>query len=157
MAIEHVSSGPVLVNFAGTDLGFSEDGADIRYEARWGDIFSDDFGGRGGAPADTQLLGMVGSVSLQFTKYDATAVQKLSSFTDDGAADGDLPTLGTFIRQEEKANILILTGTKKTYTFNTAFPREPQTLNAGTKFTTYLVQFEFWINSATSTNFQAIT
>jgi hypothetical protein len=156
MAFEHVNSGPVTVSFGSADLGFSQDGADIRYEARWGDIFSDDFGGSGGAPADTQLLGMTGSVSLSMTKYDAAEVEKLNSFIR-GGGEQTLPALGSFIRQEGLFGALVLTGTKKRYEFSTAFPREPQSLNAGTKFSTYILQFEFWIVSAGTPTFGAIS
>lgn len=157
MANLHVVAGPVTCSFGGNVLGFTRDGADIRYEARWGDVFSDDFGGAGGAPADTQLLGMVGSVNLELTKYDEAEVRKLAAFSKDGPADGDLPALGTLIRQESKFATLLLAGSIKTYTFAVSFPREPQSLNAGTTFSTYLLQFEFWINDPSSRNFQAVT
>lgn len=157
MANVHVVAGRVLVSFAGNELGFSQDGAIITYTARFGDIFSDDWGGAGGAPADSQLLGMTGSVTLDMTKYDASEVQKLAAFSTGGPADGDLPAFGTLMRQDSKTGSLVLTGTNKVYTFATAFPREPQSLNAGTKFSTYNLQFEFWMTSPESRNFQAIT
>ena len=156
MALEHVNSGPATITYNGIVLGFSQDGADITYRALWGDIHSDDFGGAGGAPSDTQLLGIIGSVTASLTKYDAAEVEKLASFTAGGNGN-DLPTIGTFMRQENKTATLFIDGTKKKHTFGTSFPREPQSLNAGTKFSTYIVQFEFWINSPTSLNFQAIT
>ena len=156
MAVLHVVAGPVTCSFDSNVLGLTRDGADIRYELRSGDVFSDDFGGAGGAPADTQVLGMVGSVNLELTKYDTAEVEKLNAFTSGGVA-GFLPPLGTLIRQENNFGTLLLTGSIKTYTFEVAFPREPQSLNAGTKFSSYLVQFEFWINDPTSRQFVSIT
>jgi hypothetical protein len=158
MAFEHVNSGPCTVLFNSAALGFSQDGAQISYDARWGDIFSDDWGGAGGAPADTQLLGLVGSVNVDLTKYDAAEVEKLASFIAGG--DGKtLPPLGTFIRQDSKFASLVLDGTNKVYTFATAFPRQPQSLNAGTKFSTFNLHFEFWLDGPATSElaFQAIS
>lgn len=156
MAIEHVVAGPVAVSFAGTALGFTRDGVDIRYDPRWGDIFSDDFGGAGGAPADTQLLGATASVTCEFTKYDAAEVEKLNSWITGGVA-GKLPDFGTLIRQNAKTATLLLAGSLKIYTFLTAFPREPQPVNVGTKFSTYLVQFECWVTSAADRTIVSVT
>ena len=151
MAIEHVvaSKSGVLVAWNSVSLGYTRDGVRIRIEPRWGDIQSDDFGGEGGAPADTQLLGAIATITCEFTKYDAGEVRKLTSFEKAGLA-GTLPSLGTLIRQDTEFASLTLTGSIETWTFSTAFPHESHELNKGTKFTTYTLGFEAWINNTTS-------
>ena len=157
MAFEHIVAGPVTVSYNSVGLGFTQDGAIITYTPFFGDIHSDDWGGAGGAPADTQLLGTIASVALDMTKYDVAAVQALAAFSKGGGADGDIPAFGTLIRQEGKFATLVLAGSIKTYTFLTAFPREPQSLNAGTKFSTFTLHFEMWLNSPESRSLQSIT
>lgn len=156
MAVLHVVAGPVTVSFNSAELGFTRDGVEILYDPRFGDIFSDDFGGAGGAPADTQILGLIGSVTCELTKYDTGNVEALTSFVA-GGTTGVLPPLGTLIRQEEKFGSLSLAGTIKTYTYDISFPRAPQSVNAGTRFSTYTVGFEFWINNPTNRQFATIT
>ncbi len=145
MTIEHVvaTNTGVLVSFAGNSLGYTRDGVRIRIEPRWGDVMSDDWGGEGGAPADTQILGEIATVTLDFTKYDKAFVQQLTSFSKNGSA-GLLPAIGTLIRQDSEFGILILAGSIETWTFPVAFPREAYEVNKGTKFSTANVGFECW-------------
>jgi len=156
MAIEHIVAGPVTVRFASVDLGFSRDGGTIRIEPRWGDVNSDDWGGAGGAPADRQLLGATATVTVDLTKYEASEVEKLTAFVNAGAT-GTLPPLGTLIRQDARFAELALNGTKKTYTFATAFPAEPQEVNAGTRFSTFVLGFECWLNNTEARVYMSIT
>ena len=147
MAREHIvaSNTGVLVSFNGNALGYTRDGVRIRIEPRWGDIFSDDWGGEGGAPADTQILGEIATVTLDFTKYDKAFVQQLTSFSKNGTV-GKLPAIGTLIRQQTEYAILVLAGSIETWTFPVAFPREAYEVNKGTKFSTANVGFECWRN-----------
>jgi hypothetical protein len=149
MAIQHQVAGPVIVTFNAAQLGYSRDGVQIRVEPKWGDIFSDDFGGAGGAPADAQLLGAICTVIAELTKYEKAEVHKLSSFEKAGTA-GVLPQLGTLIRQESEFAALLLDGKNEDWTFSTAFLRQAQEVNKGTRFSTFVIGFECWINNTTA-------
>lgn len=152
MAIEHVVAGPVNVTFASTQLGYTRDGARIRLEPKWADIQSDDYGGAGGAPSDAQILGVVGYVTCELTKYEASVLRKLTGFGEvyASATAGTLPTFGTLQRQESKTGILLLDGVNEDWTFNVAFVRQAIELNKGTRFTTAMVGFECWVNNASA-------
>ena len=143
MAIEHVvaSNTGVSVTYNNNDIGFTRDGVRIRVEPRWGDVFSDDWGGEGGAPADTQILGSIAIVTLELTKYDIGNVQGLTSFNKTPNA-GLIDPPGTLTRQESKFGTLVLTGSKEVWTFTVAFPREAYEVNKGTKFSRLIMEFE---------------
>jgi hypothetical protein len=130
-------------------LGYSRDGVSIRIEPKWGDIFSDDYGGAGGAPADTQLLGAVCLVTAEMPKYDRDEVNKLTGFNKAGTV-GTLPQLGTLIRQESEYATLLLDGKNEDFTFTIAFMRQAQEVNKGTKFSTFVVGWECWISDTTA-------
>lgn len=145
----HIVAGPVIVTWNAVQLGYSEDGVRVRFEPKWGDIKSDDYGGSGGAPSDTQFLGGIASVTADLVKFDNAEVLKLTSFEKAGAA-GVFPQYGTLIRQESEYAVLLLDGKNQDYTFSQAFLRNAQEMNKGTRYTKYAVGWECWVNSATS-------
>lgn len=149
MAILHRVAGPVIITYNTVQLGYSRDGVNIRIEPRWGDIQSDDYGGQGGAPADTQLLGAIATVTAEMTKYDQTEAHRLTAFEKAGTA-GVLPQLGTLIRQELEYATLLLDGKNEDWTFAVAFMRQPIEVNKGTKFSTLVCGWECWINNTTN-------
>src|SRR3990167_7413627 len=120
MANQHRVAGPVLVTYNTVQLGYSRDGVTIRIEPKYLDIFSDDFGGASGAPADTQLLGAIATVTADFPKYDQTELHRLTAFEKAGTA-GVLPQLGTLIRQESEYAVLLLDGKNEDWSFPVAF------------------------------------
>lgn len=146
MAIEHVVAGPVIVTANSVQLGYSQDGVSIRIEPRYGDIHSDDWAGVGGAPADTQLLGAIATVTADLTKYERAECVKLTSFEKAGAA-GTLPVLGTLIRQDDEFFQLDLDGVNEDWAFSVAFCRQAIEVNKGTKYSTFLVGFECWLST----------
>jgi len=145
----HRVAGPVIVTYNSVQLGYSTDGVNIRIEPRYVDIFSDDYGGRGGAPADSQLLGAIAYVQADLPKYDQTEAHKLTAFEKSGVA-GVLPQLGTLIRQETEYAVLLLDGKNEDWTFPVAFIRQPIEVNKGTKFSTLVLGFECWISDASA-------
>lgn len=149
MTIQHKVAGPVLIKYNAVSLGYSRDGVQIRIEPKWGDIFSDDFGGAGGAPADAQLLGAIAIVTAEMPKYEASEVHKLTSFEKAGTA-GVLPQLGTLIRQEQEFATLLLDGKNEDWTFTVAFMRQAQEVNKGTRFSTFVAGWECWISDTTA-------
>ena len=146
MAVEHVVAGPVTVKFNSTTLGFSRDGVTIRIEPKYGDINSDDWGGAGGAPADTQLLGATAAITADLTKYDRAECTKLTSFQKAGTA-GVLPVLGSLIRQDALYSQLDLDGINEDWGFSIAFMRQAIEVNKGTKYSTFLIGWEAWLST----------
>lgn len=103
MAIAFYSTGPVLVNYDSVDLGYTEDRVEITIQPFFDDLHTDSWGGLAGPFADRQLLGAVASINCMLTKFDDAAVQKLSSFVEQGAGVAGkigAAKLGEFIYQD---------------------------------------------------------
>lgn len=151
MAVQHEVSGPVLVQYQASpvDLGYSRDGMQIRFDPRWIEIFSDDYGGQSGAPADAQIVGVTVTVTGELTKYDKAELHKLTAFVAGGTAF-TLPVYGTLIRQGSKLAPLVLNGANEDWTFSKAFPKSAVEMNKGTKFTTAMIGFECWVDAAST-------
>jgi len=150
MAIAHVVAGPVVIKFNAVSLGYSQDGASIRIDPRWIDIASDDWGGASGAPADAQIVGATATVSAQLTKYDAAQCRKLTSFQNMAGAAGVLPAFGTLMRQDSKVQALLLDGVNEDWTFAQAFVRSAIEVNKGTRYSTFMLGWECWLNNTTA-------
>lgn len=144
----HFSSGPVVPAFGVQgnmiQMGFSEDGCRLTVQPFFDNVHSDDFGGRAGPPSDSQLLGGVGIIRIEFTKYVKSEMDKLSSYQVGGAA-GLFPAIGKFVRQDGLCGILNLTGVNDTYSFAEAYLRENYEINTGTKWRKYIVGWEAWM------------
>ena len=141
----HFACGPVVVTWNAIQLGYSEDGCKMVVQPFFDRVSSDDFGGRAGPPADEQLLGAVATIDIPFTKYVKAEMDKLSAFKKNGTA-GILPPIGSFVRQDGLYATLLLAGINDNHTFLTAFLRRAQEINSGTKYRTYMVGFECWLN-----------
>lgn len=122
MAIAFFSSGPVLVNYDSVDLGYTEDRVDITIQPFFEDLHTDSWGGLAGPFADRQLLGAVAAINCMLTKFDDAAVQKLSSFVEQGSGvagtigpsfggGNALDKLGTFVYQDSMYATLDLKST----------------------------------------------
>jgi hypothetical protein len=160
MALQHVVAGPVTVTFATQVVGYTRDGVKIRIEPKWNEVKSDDYGGEGGAPADQQILGAEVFITCELTKYDTTYTDKLMTAygqTLASAAIGTLPTLGTFVRQDSKLQVLLLNGSIRDHTFSNAFVFEASEVNAGTKYSTLMLGFKAWIDAPSTRVFMAIS
>ena len=153
MAVQFNVSGATLVKFgveaAEVDLGYTEDGAQITIQPQYSELFSDDWGGTGGAPADSQLLGARAFIRLRLTKYDIANVQALTSF-DVGGAVGVLPQFGELVRQDTHYGNLILDGANADYTFAEAFVKEAFEINSGTRAQVCQMAFEAWLDDNTA-------
>ena len=151
MAVQHEVAGPVLVTYQASpvDLGYTRDGAQIRFDPRFIDIFSDDYGGQSGAPADAQIVGATVQVTAELTKYDKAVCHALTAFSAGGTAF-TLPVYGTLMRQGSKLAPLILNGANEDWTFSKAFPRSAIEMNKGTKFSTFQCGFECWVDASST-------
>jgi len=172
MAVKHLVFGACSVWWGpegGTlvKVGYSRDGVSIRIEPRWGDIQSDDFGGEGGVPADSQFLGASATITAELTKYeDGTqasggsgggVTSNLSSFINAASTLGTMPGLGTLVRGTALEGELVLTtgasgevpvSGDHVITFTNSFLRGAQEVNKGTKYSTYIASWEAWANTA---------
>lgn len=147
--IQHEVKGPVTIVFNSKTLGFSRNGVTVRIDPFWENVPSDDFGGTGAPPSDAQLLGAIGRIVVDLTKYCKANVEELSKFLVPANAaipTGKLPLIGSFVRQDGNAGVLELIGRTKTRRFPTSFPRDAQEFNEGTKYTSYMCSFEAWID-----------
>lgn len=143
----HFTTSAAVVNFgpsAGTDLGFSEDGVRITLTPFFDNVHSDDFGGRAGPPSDSQLLGGIATIDVDFTKYVKAELDKLSSYQVGGEA-GLFPHVGKFVRQDSLASILRITCKNEILTFAEAYLKRNYEINSGTKYRTYRVGWEAWM------------
>lgn len=149
---------------AGTvkEIGFSVDGVVMRIDPKWGDILSDDYGGAGGVPSDSQFLGATATLTADMPKYVAANTDELSSFlsTAPTGTKGVLAPIGTLVRSSVIDGVLVLTdgvdgATPVTgdhvITFPVAFLRVAQEVNKGTKFSTYIAGWEAWVDESTKT------
>lgn len=147
MAIQHNVAGPVIVTFDAVELGYARDGVRIEFHPRWLDVHSDDFGGEAGAPSDAQMMGGIAIVTAELTKYDHDFVKVLTSFEESGAT-GTFPAFGTLVKQGGLYSTLLLNGANQDWTFAQAFLRRAQDVNVGTKFSTFMLGWECWVNTA---------
>lgn len=148
MAVQVEVAGPVAVQYqtSPVTLGYTRDGVNVTIEPRWIEIMSDDYGGQNGAPADAQLVGATARIQCEFVKYDKALVHALTAFAAGGTAF-TLAALGTLTRQGSKLAPLVLNGANEDWTFAQAFPKTGQDFNKGTRYSTYNVGFEAWIDA----------
>ena len=159
----HHLAGAAKVTWGGHDLGYTRDGANVRYQYFYEDIKSDDYGGDGGMHADSQFLGISAQIDVELVKYDKfilydtlslapvpdeVDVEKVVDPSGTNNSDG-LGAIGTFMRQDSKAAALTLAGSAETHTFAKAFLRGPAEYNVGLKYRTVMLTFEAWVNSST--------
>lgn len=149
MAVQHEVAGPALLQYQTSpeSLGYSRDGFDIRFDPRFIEVMSDDYGGQSGAPADVQVVGATVSVVGDLTKYDKANCHKLTSFRGGGTAF-TLPAYGTLIRQGTAYAPLVVNGANEDWTFAVAFPKAAIEVNKGTRYSTLRCGFECWVDVA---------
>lgn len=142
-----VNYGPGLQSLS--SLGYCEDGVSVNIQPRFDEIFSDDMGGRGGVPSDAQLLGATATIDCLFTKYVKTLLDNIASFSSqqmNTATKGLMPAIGSFVRQDSLAGVLVLTGINESLTFATAVLKRNYEVNSGTRYRRYICGFECWVN-----------
>jgi len=168
MAINFYTSGPALVVWDGTDLGYTEDRVQIVIQPFYDDIHSDSWGGLAGPFADRQLLGAIAQVSCLLVKYDLDAVNKLSSFVDNTtgvATAGEIGAtkLGEFMYQDLMYAQLDIKGTDTTtnstptVTFTHAHVSGAFEFNASMRHRRYQVNFMARMDSPCSSKLFTLT
>ena len=145
----HFTTLASVPSWGGFQLGYTENGCPLNIQAKWDDIYSDDNGGRGGVPTDSQFLGAQGFLDLTFIKYvkahlDNMASHNVANLTT--ASKGLFPALGRFARQDGLGGQLILTAPNEVLTFDFAMLRANYEFNSGTPYRRYRCLFEVWMN-----------
>ena len=159
--VQHFVVGPVKVQFGDAGaamvfLGYSRNGVRYRIEPHWLDIPSDDFGGEGGVPSDSQLLGADFQTTIELTKFDKGNIERLTSFDGSSAAGdytataGVLPVIGALAVQDGLAATLILNGVNEDKTFFPCWLKGAHERNSGTPYSTYIVGFYARYNNITA-------
>ena len=166
MAIVHHVAGAatIRVDTGGSnaleDLGYTRDGAMVRFDGFFLDIPCDLTGGENGPPSDIQFLGETALITCDFTKFDETIATKIRSRRY-GIAEG----------QYVPADIgKLMIGSTPTLTFRVVidpaialplnFPicvfREPFEINKGTKYSTWRVECTAYRSVLTDVLYNAV-
>ena len=131
---------------AAVELGFTRNGVQYTEEGFYGDVPGDEYGGDEGPPIDVQYFGEVHRIRCELTKYDATVAKQVTAKVA-GAAAGTPADPGTLYFAQAKYMRVGCSGTNpagvnhiRNYPY--CIPRMPVELNAGTKFSTLVIEFE---------------
>jgi len=127
------------------DLGFTRNGVQYTEESFWGDVAGDQHGGDEGPPIEVQYFGEVHRIRCELTKYDADVAAKVAGKVA-GETNGTPGASGTLMFAQDKTMRVLLEGSiaaePHIRNYPKAIPRMPVELNAGTKFSTLVIEFE---------------
>jgi len=149
MPLTHQVAGVTEVKWNNIQLGFSRDGVTIRTQPYYEDIHSDDFGGASAPPADSQFMGAIALVTAELTKWNEVEVNKLGKFGGAGSR-GTVAVIGSLVRAGGLFGSLFLDNAGDPRTYARAFLRQAQEVNVGTKYSTFIVGWECWIDTTGS-------
>jgi len=122
-------------------LGFTRNFAETRKEAFFLDVPGDQNGGDDGPPIEVIYLGEIAIVRLELTKYDLTVCNVVRSRVS-GATAGQPFTAGTLMFSGVRTMRLLLNAASDPRNFPRVIPRNAQEIGRGTKFSTYICEFE---------------
>ena len=151
--------GPCQVWFNEEFLGYSRNGVDHTDEAYFLDVPGDERGGDEGPPIDVQFLGKIIRLRVECTKYDGLIADNVTARVKSAAPfiiDSTNPS-GTLMFSSEHYSELKLiplnTGVNTDWSaikFHLVIPRQPIEVNRGTKFATFVCEFECHADSSGS-------
>lgn len=133
------------------DVGYSINGVEIQEDVFTGDVPGDQNGGDQGPPIDIQYFGEVHRLSIDLSKYDPAVVAKIQAKYKGGTA-GAIGTPGSLIIGATTYYRILLTATNFTRNYLGAIPRQPMSVNAGTKFSVQRLLFDCYAISGTIWN-----
>ena len=179
MPIQHFFAGPATVKIKKrnpesgaldadfTDIGINREAIPLIITPSVLDVPSDDWGGPEGVPADVQMLGAIANIQLSLTKFDIGQLDRMIDGTtwttsaDDAPSAGEpyeylvkdagqMPLLGSFIRQNNFMFQLKLESDYKEILFEYCFVRNGGAVAQGTRYSSYDLQVEAHMNHTTS-------
>lgn len=122
-------------------LGYSVNGVNARMEAFFVNVPGDENGGHEGPPIDVQIMGQIAIVRLELSKYDSAVADKITARVSQGTA-GTPSTAGGLMFAGALAMRLLIHSVSFPLNFPRAFPRGGIELNRGTRYATYVCEFE---------------
>ena len=119
-------------------LGFTKDGAHIRVIPYMYDVPTDENGGDAGPPTDIQAMGAIAQITLHFTKYDESIMDKVVCIQYGGTA-GTIATPGSLMFGDTKSYRLLIHSVSFPRNFLRVVFREPFEVNKGTKYSEHIL------------------
>ena len=156
MGIQAHYAGAALIKFDDytgpglQSLGYTRDGAEEEHETFWIDVPGDENGGDAGPPVEIQYVGEIARVRLELTKWDSALIASIEANLPGGTAG--LPTAltpGTLLFTNTKFYRILIDGSVEPRNFPCSVPRGGRQLNKGTKFSTYVLEFECYKHPTT--------
>lgn len=123
------------------DLGYTRDGAEIRFEGHFVDVPGDEKGGENGPPIDVQYMGERAVIRLELTKYDPAVAEKVMARLY-GETPGTPGAAGTLMFSGDKCFRVLINTPARPLNFLRCFAREAIEVNKGTRFSRFIVVFE---------------
>lgn len=170
MAVQHFFAGPATVQVkyrdqttgnldaAYTTVGINREAIPIIITPRFLDVPTDAWAGTDGYPADTQFMGAIANIQLSLTKYEIAQVDKLiEGVANSAKAVSVFPEFGSFARQNNLMFALYLESAYATRLFNWCFVRNGGSVGQGTRYTSYDLQVEAWIDDPSTRDLFAHT
>lgn len=143
LATIYVSSGTGI-----SALGITRDGVNITFNGFFLDVPTDASGGEAGPPADKQFMGSTARIRCEFTKYDESVAAVVRSRSSSTLTDGTFLSVGELMIQGGYTSRLVVNSPTQPYNFPVVMFDEPQEINKGTKFSTYVVEATAYENSS---------
>lgn len=139
----HRSTGPVLVKWNDTELGYADDRIQIEERPFLEDIRNDAFGGAAGMPSDVHFLGAIAIVSCNLNRFNAANMSAIADLDASNALTyGTFPSVGDFVHQDELSGNLILQAKNEILTYELSFLRQGRRFNVGTRHQIFSLVFE---------------
>lgn len=136
---------------AGNLLGYTRNGVEITHDGFYLDVPGDANGGDDGPPIDIQKLGQIDRVRCELTKWDQAQADIVRSRIGTGGSAGTVPTTGALMFAAGLCFELFISVTSvviPSFRYKYAFPRSAIEENRGTKFSTFVFEFECHMNSS---------
>ena len=128
------------------DFGYTMDGARITTEGFTVNVPGDENGGDEGPPVEIQYLGEIVRVRLEMTKWDVSVGNVLSARFKGGTA-GVPVAAGSLVFSAGGYFRLVISAANAPWNFPCAtLIKQPIEINAGTKYSKLLVEFECYKN-----------
>jgi len=122
-------------------LGYTRQGAEVRNQGFYLDVPGDENGGDQGPPIDIQYLGEIARIRLEMTSWDEAVAAKLRARLASGT-EGQPGTAGTLMFGGSKTIRVLIDPTSGEMNFPRCFIRGEWEINKGTRYSTFVVEFE---------------
>lgn len=126
-------------------LGYTRNQADVVHQGFFANVPGDANGGDEGPPIDIQYLGEIAMVRLELTTWDKVVGEKVRARTR-GGTPGMIPTAGLLMIAGGFYTRICLVAVNGTFNFPIAIIRGATQFGVGTKFSTFVTEFEVHMN-----------